>query len=57
MAQQASGPAPSFRVLDLSSLCHKADSEMEKPEVVYEFSNKRKFESSDRSSTGVYEQS
>lgn len=53
----AAGPGPTFRNTDLLALCNKVDKDMEKPEIVYEFSNGRKFESSDRSETGVYTRS
>lgn len=57
MADRAAGPAPSTRVVDLRAICHRLDDQMEKPEVVYTFSNGKKFESSDRSDSGVYERS
>jgi hypothetical protein len=50
----AAGPGPKFIVTDLRAICHKLDKDMEKPEIVYEWSNARKFESSDRSDSGVY---
>lgn len=57
MADRAAGPPPTTRLKDLRAICHKLDDEMEKPEVVYTFSNGKKFESSDRSESGVYERS
>lgn len=50
----AVGPGASFVVTDLLAICNKVDKDMEKPEIVYEFSNGRRFESSDRSDSGVY---
>lgn len=51
---RAESPKPTFRVTDWRAICNKIDKDMEKPEIVYEFSNGRKFESSDRSDSGVY---
>lgn len=50
-------PKPSNTVTDWRALCHKNDPEMEKPEVVYKFSNGKEKKSTDRAETGVYRRS
>lgn len=45
---------PVFQTLNWLALVQKLDPDYSKSEVVYEFSNGRKFESSDRGETGVY---
>lgn len=47
--------APHNQVTDWRALCNKADPEMEKPEVVYKFSNGKEKISTDRTDSGVYE--
>ena len=46
--------APTNTLTDWNTLCRKADPDMDKPEIVYEFSNKTKRVSTDRQETGVY---
>ena len=53
MATQPEKP-PHTKVTDWNAICHKADSEMEKPEVVYKFSNGKEKKSTDRTESGVY---
>ena len=46
---------PTQRIIDLKTLVVKAwGDQWLKPESVYEFSNGRKFESSDQSTSGIY---
>ena len=46
---------PTQRIIDFKSLVVKAWADQWlKPETVYEFSNGRKFESSDQSTSGIY---
>ena len=45
---------PNVKVTDFRAICHKLDPEMEKPEVVYKFSNGKEKKSTDRAETGVY---
>ena len=46
---------PTQRVIDFKSLVVKAfGDQWLKPETAYEFSNGRKFESSDQSTSGIY---
>ena len=42
------------RTLNWDGLVRKADPKKDKPEVVYQFSNGRKFVSTDRSENGIY---
>lgn len=53
MAAQPEKP-PHTKVIDWRALCNKHDPDMEKPEVVYKFSNKREKKSTDRTESGVY---
>lgn len=50
----SNAPPPTTTVTDLNAICRKADPDMDKPEVVYEFSNKNKKLSTDRTESGVY---
>ena len=47
-------PKPTFRTDDQKSRCLKADPLLEKPEVVYKFSNGAQKTSTDRTESGVY---
>lgn len=47
-------PKPSTVVTDWRAICHKNDPDMEKPEVVYKFSNNKEKKSTDRTESGVY---
>ena len=49
-----SQPKPTNRVTDWNAMCRKVDSEMDKPEVVYKFSNGKEKTSTDRTESGVY---
>lgn len=42
------------RVNDFRAICHKMDADMEKPEIVYKFSNGVEKKSTDRTESGVY---
>lgn len=46
---------PVFRIVDLRGLCTRHDPELNKQPIAYEFSNNRKFESSDRTGAGLYQ--
>lgn len=46
---------PVFRTVDLRALCTKNDQDLNKPPVAYQFSNGRKFESTDRNGDGLYQ--
>ena len=50
----ATQPKPSTIVTDWRAICYKIDPDMEKPEVVYKFSNGKEKKSTDRTETGVY---
>jgi len=50
----ASQPPPSTIKEDWNAICRKLDKEMDKPEVVYEFSNSQKKLSTDRTEKGLY---
>ena len=50
----ANEPKPSNTVTDWRAICYKNDAEMEKPEVVYKFSNGKEKKSTDRTENGVY---
>lgn len=41
--------------IDILSLVVEVDKDHYKPDIVYEFSNGRKFESTDRATSGIYE--
>lgn len=56
MTQPTTKP-PTTREINWKGLVAKVDPDLNKPEIAYEFSNGRKFESSDRSDTGIYERS
>lgn len=45
---------PHTQVDDWRAKCFKVDPDMEKPEVVYKFSNGKEKTSTDRTETGVY---
>lgn len=45
---------PNTIVEDMRAICHQLDSEMEKPEVVYKFSNAKQKVSTDRTEEGIY---
>lgn len=47
-------PPPSTRVENWGAICDKLDKDMDKPEVVYEFSNGNKKTSTDRTTNGIY---
>lgn len=47
-------PKPRFTTDDFKARCLKADPELEKPEVVYRFSNGAEKKSTDRQQSGVY---
>jgi len=47
-------PKPRFTTTDMKAKCLKADPELEKPEVVYRFSNGSQKTSTDRTQSGVY---
>jgi len=47
-------PAPSQREQNWKAWCDAADPDMEKPEVVYQFSNGVKKISTDRTTKGIY---
>ena len=45
-----------FRTLDWAEICRKTwGKEWNEKEVVYEFSNKREFKSTDHTNSGIYE--
>ena len=44
-----------IRITDMLSEVLKADKDHYETDIAYEFSNGRKFESSDKSSSGIYE--
>jgi hypothetical protein len=50
----SSQPPPHNTITDFRAICHKADPDMEKPEVVYKWSNGREKLSTDRTESGVY---
>jgi hypothetical protein len=54
MPQSPVSPGATFRHESFIAICNKVDKDMNKPEIVYEFSNGKKFESSDRGEDGVY---
>lgn len=49
-----SQPPPTTRVTDWNAMCRKVDADMDKPEVVYKFSNGKEKLSTDRTESGVY---
>jgi hypothetical protein len=49
-----SQPKPTTRITDWNAECRKADPDMDKPEVVYTFSNNKQKKSTDRTESGVY---
>jgi len=51
---QPTTPRVTIRHYPFSELCKAAEGET-KPDVVYEFSNGRKFESTDATDSGIYE--
>lgn len=53
---EADQPPPTFRATDLRSQCVRNDTEFDKQPLAYEFNHgKRKFESSDRNGSGLYQ--
>ena len=49
-------PLPTFSSRTMKELAQQAEGkDWNKPEVVYEFSNGRKFESTDNTDSGIYE--
>lgn len=54
MPQSPVSPGTTFRNDDMRAICNRLDPDMEKPEIVYRFSNGRTFESSDRGQDGFY---
>ena len=47
-------PKPNFITTDFRAKCLKADPDLDKPEVVYRFSNRAEKKSTDRTESGVY---
>lgn len=47
-------PPPTTRTLNWLSLVTERDPDREKPDPAYQFSNGRKFESTDHAETGIY---